>query len=86
MITLKEAIKIAERYIPKGHTLHNSYAEAQGKYLFISQDSRGIVPPGGFNWTVDKETGECKCEYLERERIHPMARIRGYKKITLPEE
>ena len=81
MLTLKEAIKIAEQNLPKGHTLCNSYGEAQGKYVFEAQDLRGIIPPGGFNWTVDKETGECKCEYLEREFRAPYAPIKGYKRI-----
>ena len=86
MLTLVEAIKIVKRYIPKEQTLYNSYGEAQGKYVFNGQFPDGCIPPGGFNWTVDKETGECKCEYLERERVHPMAKIRGYKKLTLEEE
>lgn len=81
MLTLKEAIKTAEQNLPKEYTLCNSYGEAQGKYVFEAQDWRGIIPPGGFNWTVDKETGECKCEYLEREFLAPYAPIKGYKRI-----
>lgn len=85
MLTLKEAMKIAEKNIPKGHRLHQSYGEAQGKYIFSTQDVRGIIPPGGFNWTVDKETGECTCERLEREFLAPFAPIKGYKRLYLEE-
>jgi len=83
MLTLKEAIEIVKLHIPKTQTLRESYAEAQGKYLFVGQFPDGCIPPGGFNWTVDKETSECKCEYLEREFIAPYAPIRGYKKLEL---
>lgn len=86
MLTLEEAIKIAEKNIPKGHKLSHSYGEAQGKYVFSTQDSRGTVPPGGFNWTVDKKTGECACERLEREFLAPYAPIKGYKKLDLVEQ
>ncbi|MBR0102713.1 MAG: hypothetical protein IJQ01_04365 [Selenomonadaceae bacterium] len=86
MLTLKEAIKIAEKHIPKGQTLRESYGIAQGKYVFVSQNAQGMIPPGGLTWTVDKETGECKCEYLEREGNKPWSPIRGYKKLDPPEQ
>ena len=86
MLTLKEAIEIAKKHIPKGQTLRRSYGEAQGKYVLTSQNSMGMIPPGGFNWTVDKETGECKCEHLEREGDKPFSPIRGYKKLELTDE
>ena len=86
MLTLKEAIEIVARHIPEGHALCNSYGEAQGKYIFSTQDSQGMIPPGGFHWTVDKETGKCKCEGLEREFLAPYAPIKGYKKLELPKE
>lgn len=83
IMTLKEAIKIAENHIPKGHTLCRSFGEVQGKYVFSSQDSRGIIPPGDFRWTVDKASGICKCEHLEHEGNKPWLPIRGYKKLEL---
>ena len=86
MLTLREAIKIVEKKIPQDKALRKSYAEAQGKYLFVAEDSHGMIPPGGFHWTIDKETGECKCEYLEREFLAPFAPIKGYKKLTLDED
>lgn len=81
MLTLVEAIEIVKHYIPKNQTLYASYGEAQGKYLFNGQFQDGCIPPGGFHWTVNKKTGECKCEYLEREGNKPWSQIRGYKKI-----
>ena len=83
MMALEDAIKIVEKHIPKGHTLCDEYGEAQGKYIFASVGANGLIPPGGFHWTVDKETGECKCERLEREFLAPYAPIRGYKKLEL---
>ena len=85
MLTLAEAIEIVKRHIPKKQTLRNSYGEAQGKYLFVGQFADGSIPPGGFHWTVNKETGECKCECLERAGNKPWSRIRGYKKLYLEE-
>lgn len=84
MLTLQAAIKIARENIPKEHVLGNNYGEAQGKYVFFTQDSIGTIPPGGFCWTVDKKTGKCLCEYLEREGNKPWSPIRGYKKLELP--
>lgn len=86
MLTLREAIKIAEKNIPQGQTLRRSYGEAQGKYVLTSQNSMDMIPPGGFNWTVDKETGECKFEHLEREGNQLWSPIRGYKKLYLEDE
>ena len=86
MQTLKEAIEIAERNVWEGHTLLDSYGEAQVKYVFSTQDSRGIIPPGGFFLTVNKETGVCRYEGLEREFLAPYAPIKGYKKLKLPKE
>ena len=92
MLTLKEAIEIAKKNIPENQTLRASYAEAQGKYLFVSENSQGMNPPGGFFWTVHKETGECKFESLERENWTPESRfprsfapIKGYRKIEVRE-
>ena len=84
MLTLKEAIEIARSKLPEGYTLCEQYGEISDKYVFNAQNSHGTVPPGGFNWTVHKETGEYKCEYLEREFLAPYAPIKGYKKIELP--
>ena len=62
--------------------LYGEYGEAQGKYTFnICSRSNGLVPPGGFDFTVDKETGKYKCTRLEREFLAPYAPIRGYKKL-----
>ena len=71
-------------------TLRKSYGEVEDKYVFAVEYStpeeyHGSAPPGGESLTVDKETGECKYEYLEREFLAPYAPIRGYKKINLPE-
>ena len=92
MLSLKEAIKIVKENIPEHQTLRKSYAEAQGKYLFVAENSQGMIPPGGFFWTVNKETGECKFEVPEREhqdlkRRFPISfyPIKGYKKIELIE-
>ena len=71
--------------IPKDRTLRKSYAEAQGKYLFVAENSQGMIPPGGGFFTVDKENGECKWEYPEREFLAPYAPIKGYKKLELDE-
>ena len=86
MISLREAIKIAEKNAPEGYTLRDSYAEAQGKYLFEIQNAQGMIPPGGFLWAVDKETGECKWECPEREFLAPYAPIKGYKRLYLEEQ
>ena len=86
MLALKEAIEIAERNVWEGHTLLDSYGETQGEYVFSTQDSRGIIPPGGFFLTVNKETGACRYEGLEREFLAPYAPIKGYKKLELLEE
>ena len=86
MITLEEALEIVQKKLSatcEGHTIKKSYGEVPNKYVFVQQDSKGIVPPGGWHWTVNKETGECKCEYLEREFLAPYAPIKGYKKIEL---
>lgn len=48
MLTLKDAIKIVEQNIPEHQTLRKSYAEAQGKYLFVAEDLQKMIPPGGF--------------------------------------
>ena len=85
MLTLKEAIETVKAHIPANQTLCESYAEAQGKYLFVGQFSDGTIPPGGGFFTVDKETGECKWEYPEREFLAPYAPIKGYKKLELHE-
>ena len=95
MITLKEALKIVEMKLKEeslGHTLVKSYGEVPDKYVFDAQDINGMIPPGGGHWTVHKETGECKFEYLERENWTPERRfprsyapIKGYKKIELRE-
>jgi len=89
MLTLQEAVKIVKKEIPQNQTLRESYAEAQGKFLFVAENSQGMIPPGGFFWTVNKETGECKFENPERETWTPGSRfpssfapIKGYKKIS----
>ena len=92
MLTLGEAIKIVESNLPKGQTVSPSYGEVQNKYVLRGQFSDGCIPPGGGQWTVHKETGECKFEFLEREpqnlkRRFPISfyPIKGYKKIELAE-
>ena len=81
MLALKEAIEIVKKNIPPDKTLRKSYAEAQGKYLFVAENAQGMIPPGGGFFTVDKESVECKWEYLEREFLAPYAPIKGYKKL-----
>ena len=85
MLTLREAIKIANQNLSSEQTLLNSYGEVQHKYVFTLL-SKGTIPPSRGKLTVDKITGECKWEYLERIGNKPWSPIRGYKKITLPEE
>lgn len=58
------------------------FGEIPGKYVFFPQDSNGKIPPGGGAITVDKKTGECKYEYLEREGGKPYAEIIGYRKLS----
>lgn len=86
MLTLREALNIVNAHIPARQVVCNTYGEAQGKYIFTGQFSDRTIPPGGGNWTVNKETGECKFEYLEREGINPWSPIRGYKKLELPKK
>lgn len=83
MLTLKDAIKIVEKRIPKNQTLRDSYGEAQGKYLFVAENAQGMIPPGGGFITVDKTTGVCCFEFMEREENKPWSPIRGYKKLEL---
>ena len=84
MLTIKEAIKIAEKNLPEGYSLCEPYGETHDKFVFVAENSRGIVPPGDFNWTVDKFSGVYKCEHLEHEGNKPWLPIRGYRKIELP--
>lgn len=81
MVTFKEALKIVENKLPQGQTVSPSYGEIQDKYVFRGQFSDGCIPPGGCQWTVHKETGECKFEHLEHEGNKMWAPIKGYKKI-----
>ena len=83
MITLEEALEIVKHIIPNNHILIEDYGEVSGKYVFTTRDKNGFVPPGGGHWTVNKETGECKFEYLERDGNKPWSPIKGYKKIDL---
>ena len=90
MLTLKLALEIVKKKIPSNHTLIGSYGEVKDKYVFTTRDKNGMIPPGGGHWTVHKETGECKFEYLERETKKggvgfPYAPIKEYKKIELTE-
>jgi len=65
MVTLEEAIKIAEKESQPRYKLCGEYGEAQGYYVFHAYDVKhGLTPPGGFNWVVDKETGELKLNIL----------------------
>lgn len=70
--------------IPEKHILCESYGETPKKYVFISKPENGSVPPGGGHLTVDKETGECQFEYLEREGDKPWSPIKGYRRIEVP--
>ena len=86
MLTFKEALKIVESKLSKGFSIYPAYGEIQDKYVFSMQNSNNMIPPSGGHWTVHKETGECKFEYLEREKTErgyhkPYAPIKGYKKI-----
>ena len=81
MITLKKALEIVQQKIPNNHTLNENCGEITEKYLFTTRDKNGCIPPGGGHWTVHKETGECKFEYLERDGNKPWSPIKGYKKI-----
>lgn len=85
MLTLKEAIKIADKLLETSKIeLTDSYGEAQGQYIFTVRsrsDKMGV--PGGL-LTVDKETGETSWLYpLKREFLAPCAPIIGYKKLEL---
>ena len=82
MVTLEEAARLMKEYIPEGFALCNGCGEAQGKYIFgIYNISGGMDLPCGVNWTVDKETGECKNERLKHEYLSPCAPIVGYKRL-----
>lgn len=83
MLTLEEAIKIAEEKSRPRYKLCGEYGEAQGYYVFYAYDvTNGLTPPGGFNWVVDKETGEFAIIGLKRESLRPpWAPIVGYKKL-----
>lgn len=86
MISFKEALELAKKHAAPELTIKKHYGEVPGKYVFIPQDSYGIVPPGGITITVDKETGKCQLEYLELEGDKPWSPFRNYKKIENPEE
>ena len=83
MLTLEEAIKIAEKESQPRYKLYGEYGEAQGYYVFRAYDvTNGLIPPGGFSWVVDKETGKFKIIGLKRESLRmPPAPIVGYKKL-----
>ena len=81
MVTFNEALAKARELAEFG--VSDDCGEIPRKYVFWIQDSHGRTVPSGDTITVDKETGECKYEYLEREYLAPYAPIRGYKKIEL---
>ena len=85
MITLREALKIAETGLSPNLKLINSYGEAQGQYIFTPIRRADDIPiPGGFRLTVDKETGERSWNYpLKRESLKPYAKIIGFKELEL---
>ena len=43
MLSLREAIKIVKENIPEHQILRKSYAEAQGRYLFVAENSQGMI-------------------------------------------
>ena len=58
------------------------FGEIPGKYVFFPQDSNGKIPPGGGAITVDKKTGECKYEYLERENNKLWSPFKNYRSLS----
>ena len=85
MISFQDALEIAKTEAAPKLTIIESYGEIPGKYVFFPQNSYGAVPPGGIAITVNKETGECQLEYLEREGDKPWSPFKNYKKI-IPSE
>lgn len=84
MIDFEKALRIAENNAPDGlFVCIDDYGEIPSKYVFNLQTQNGEIPPWGGHMTVDKESGECKFEYLEREGNAPYSPIRGYKEIKL---
>ena len=59
--------------------LYGEYGEIEGYYVFHALRARdNSILPGGFDWTVDKETGEFKCTRIKRESLKPYAKPVGY--------
>lgn len=83
MVTLEEAVEIVEKELPSWLKLYGEYGEAQGKYVFYARRrSDNSIVPGGFYWTVDKETGTPGFSDLKRVSLRPpWAPIVGYKKL-----
>ncbi len=59
------------------------FGEIPGKFVFFPKDSLGMIPPGGGAITVDKESGECKFEYLEREGDKPFSPFKNFRVLKL---
>lgn len=80
VITVENAAKLANRFLKKSR-VRKVIGEVDNKYLIIYENLNGDLPAGGYDLTVNKETGECKFERLERESLAPFAKIKGYKKL-----
>ena len=82
MLTIEEAKAKANEYLKQRECeVHDIYGEVGGKYIITYKSNAGYFPAGGYDLTVNKETGECKFERLERESLAPFAKIKGYKKL-----
>ena len=80
MITVEKARELAAEYI-KPCKLAKQSGETATRYVFTELTQEGEIFPGGADLTVDKESGECRHEFLPREGKLPWSPIKGYKKI-----
>ena len=82
MITKEEAKELGNEYLKSVNCkVRKIVGEVSNKFVVIIENERGNIPPGGVDLTINKETGECKFERLERESLAPFAKIKGYKKL-----
>ena len=82
MISLEEARELANEYLKSVNCrVRKIVGEVSNKFLVIIENERGNIPPGGVDLTVNKETGECRHEFLPREGKLPWSPIKGYKKL-----
>lgn len=83
MINFQKAKENAENAALFG--LMEDYGQTPSKYVFFPKDKLGSVPPGGLAITVDKESGECKHEYLERDGDKPFSPFKDYQPLNFKE-